>query len=127
MLSTESVQKAAKKILKNHEGTHKLKELTKLVVKALLPETSDDDDGGRNNKKSAKKVKQIIQEGSSLFKIDGKHVSLVKKEKKHKLATITDDANSSNDTDVPTKKIKTTDSSSHPQKWRATKDRKSVV
>ena len=121
MFDKEAVQKAAKKILKRHDGSMKLKELTKTVVEVLLLKTSTDGDGDdeQNQKKATKQVKQIIQDGTSLFQIDGKHVSLLKKNKKHKLPSADTKTTDLHADGVVPKKSKTTPSTANdPQAWR---------
>ena len=125
MFAAESILKATKKTLKRHEGPMKMKELTKTVAKALSLEegndVSDEGDDDHNEKKAIKKVKQIILTENSIFQIDGKLVSLVKKSKKHKLPTKMDCENSGVESVVPTKKSKPTPSTgSGPQTWRTT-------
>jgi ATP-dependent RNA helicase DBP3 len=126
MFTTETIQKATKKILKRHEGPIKLKELTKAVVTALTLERNgneindNNDEGDHDTKKAIKHVKQIIQGENSIFQIDGKFVSLLKKGKKHKLPTSTDGVNSTVEDVAPTKKKKSTPSNgTDPQTWRS--------
>jgi ATP-dependent RNA helicase DBP3 len=99
MFSSDDVRKTTKKLLKRNEGPIKLKELAKSVV-STLSNRDDSKVENDNNKKKIKQVKQIIQDETSIFQLDGKYVSLVKKNKKHKLID-------TNDIEIDIKNIET--------------------